>query len=86
MYCEPNKVVNTYKKNGKDWKISGVRSENIHVIIKIIRTWPSGLRRYAVTRKNPVHTPLSAWPGFGTQPYYEATGDIQVESRIKSSN
>ena len=82
MYCEPNKVVNT----GKYWKISGVRSENIHVIIRIIRTWPSWLRRYAVTRKDPVQTPLSAWPGFGTQPYYEATGDIQVESRIKRSN
>ena len=26
-----------------------------------------------------VQTPLGAWPGLGTQPHYEAPGDLQVK-------
>ena len=34
----------------------------------------------------PIKTPLRAWPSFGSQPRYEASGDLWVKSRIKRSD
>ena len=39
--------------------------------------WPNGLRRYTENQKDHGSTPLGARPGFGTQPRYEAPGDVQ---------
>ena len=44
--------------------------------------WWSGLVCYGVTfriGRFPVQIPLSPPPGFGTQPQYEAPGDLRVE-------
>ena len=37
-----------------------------------------------IIRRFPVQTPLGAWPGVGTQPRYEAPGDLRVESEKRS--
>ena len=47
--------------------------------------WPNGLRRYTESQKDHGSTPLGARPGFGTQPRYEAPGDVLVESKIKGN-
>ena len=47
--------------------------------------WPNGLRRYTENQKDHGSTPLGARPGFGTQPRYEAPGDVLVESKIKGN-
>ena len=36
--------------------------------------------KWFYSRMIPVQTPLGAWPGLGTQPCYEAPGDLRVES------
>ena len=41
--------------------------------------WPSGLRRCNKNWKVPGSNPLGARPGLGTQPHYEAPGDLRVE-------
>ena len=41
--------------------------------------WPSGLRRCNMIRKVSGSNPLDVWPGLGTQPRYEAPGDLRVD-------
>ena len=41
--------------------------------------WPCGLRRCNENWKVPSSNPLDARPGLGTQPRYEAPGDLRVE-------
>ena len=46
--------------------------------------WPSGLRRCSRIGRFPVQTPLGARPGLGTQPRYEAPGDLRAENVKRS--
>ena len=51
-------------------------------LLEIGEEWPSELRccyeNWKVPGSNPT-TPLGTWPGIGTQPHYEAPGNLQVE-------
>ena len=46
--------------------------------------WLSELRRYIYNLRFLVLTPLGAQLGFGTQPLYEALGDLWVEISIRN--
>ena len=48
--------------------------------------WPSGLRRCSKNWKVPGSNPLGAQLGLGTQPRYEAPGDLRVENVKKHSD
>ena len=46
----------------------------------IWRELSSELRHCRKKRKVPVQTPLGTWLGLGTQPRYEAPGDVRIEN------
>ena len=48
--------------------------------------WLSGLRHYTENWKDPDSSPTRLLDGFGTQPRYEAPGDLWVKSRIKCND
>ena len=60
--------------------------KNIKGHTEIREELPSGLRRYVTIGRFLVQSPLGARPGLGTQPRYEAPGDLRVKNRQKSSD
>ena len=51
-------------------------SKNIYNSPQILKSVFKGI---VIRIRFPVQTPLGAHPGSGTQPYYKALGDLQVE-------